>query len=55
MKQLKTTDLLSIEGGSAQDVCTALQNYANQFGDNWTDKEWEKWAIEYETLCALSN
>lgn len=51
MKQLDSTKLQNLMGGASENVCTALQNFANQFGSGWSDEQWDNWAKDFESLC----
>lgn len=51
MRKIAFIELALILGGAAvvpADWCTAMQNVANEEGDNWSSEFWDEWASEYE-------
>lgn len=47
MKKINIIDMMNLFGGATEDLCTAMQNYLNQFGDQMTDQEKENWIDDF--------
>ena len=51
IKNINIINMMNLFGRATEDLCTAMQNYLNQFGDQMTDQQKEEWIDDFYAYC----